>query len=148
MRRFVASVAVGSVVAVLTAVTTLYVETSLRAAALEAGGVSDPYRMRRVIEDIPIMLVIATSVLLYYVLLASALMERYVRRRFGPLSKAALLSCIGWAAFICWSLPQSSHPPTTLVRSATLVALPLLLGGWATLRIMSSNTSLERTRDR
>jgi hypothetical protein len=148
MVRTVASIAIGAAVAVLAVLAATYIEVRLDRASYQPGDPTDPYRMLRTWHESPMMFLVATSSLVYYVLLGSTLMERYMARPPSSLSKSLLLATFAWLALVGWALTQGADFLYVLSRTGIYIVLPLFLGAITMLHIMSSNTSLERTRER
>ncbi len=147
MGRLIGGIAVGATIAVLVVIGTTYVDATLYVGTDRVIEATDPYRMHRTFLAMPMMFHIATAVLVYYVAVGSVLIDRYARSISSPLAKALVLSVTAWLGLAGWAMSEGRSLWFSLFRSGVDLALPLFLGGFAMLRIMSSNTSLERTRE-
>jgi hypothetical protein len=148
MGRTVASIALGAAVAVLFVLAVTYFDVRLDAAAsYQHGDAADPYRMHRTLRESPMMFVVVTSSLVYYFLLGSVLIDRYMTRPSSALAKSLVLSMLAWVVLVGWAVSQGGSFSYVAPRTGIYIVLPLFAGAITMLRVMSSNTSFEQTRE-
>ncbi len=110
--------------------------------------VEDPYRLKRQVSSAPELIAYATAVLVYAFLSFAAIFDRIGFLRTAPAARSAILAIAVWLVVAGISVVQVGPSAALTLFLGMVVAVPLFLGGYVMLRIMSSNKSLERTRGR
>ena len=146
MGKLIAGLAIGAFGTVLAFLAGTYVDIhwGIREEAT-AVIVEDPYRMRRVLGRSVEAFAYVTTALVYYALLGSLLLDRW--RPFSAAAKAALLAVTCWLAMAAIAFAQVGLSFPVFLNIGLLLGLPTFCGVLAMLKVMSSNTSLERTRE-
>src|SRR6188768_2744193 len=138
MGKVIASVAVGSVVVVLVFWAVIFLEMHWGIGQeLGVVEVEDPYRMRRVLEGSLSTFAYATAALLYYALGGSALIDRWGNLPYGAAMRSALLALPCWLVVAVLAALQIGANLHVTLRLGAVVAIPMFLGTYAMLRVMS-----------
>jgi hypothetical protein len=116
----------------------------------EAGEVvvEDPYRLRRQIGQAPESIAYATAILVYVFLPFAMLFDRIGLLRTAPAARSVMLTSAVWLVVVGFSMVEVGPSTSLVFLLGTLVAFPLFCGSYVMFRVMSSNKSLERTRER
>jgi hypothetical protein len=110
--------------------------------------VEDPYRLRRALGHSVETFAYATTVLLFYALPGSLLLDRWRETRPSIGAKSAVLAVLSWLIVAGIACAQVGFSLSLFLNLSLLVGLPMFCGVFAMLKTMSSNKSLERTRER
>jgi hypothetical protein len=103
--------------------------------------------MRRALEDSLSTFAYATAALLYYALSGSALIDRWTKVPYSAATKAAILALPCWLVVAALAAEQVGASLHVTLRLGAIIAIPIFFGAYVMLRVMSSNKSLDRTRE-
>jgi hypothetical protein len=148
MGKLIVAIAVGAVTAFGVFLLATYLDMHW-SPMRESGDVAveDPYRLERQISSALKLVAYVTAILVYVFLPFATLFDRIGFLRTVPAARSAILAIAVWLVVAGIAMVDVGTSTALIFLLGGMVAIPLFCGSYVMFRVMSSNKSLERTRE-